>query len=42
MAKQYEVNSMVRFVNCITIRLNRLGIAAPNSYVLTVHGRKTG
>jgi deazaflavin-dependent oxidoreductase (nitroreductase family) len=42
MAKQYEVNSMVRFVNRIMIRLNRWGIAAPNSYVLTVRGRKTG
>ncbi len=42
MAKQYQVNSMVRFANRIMIRLNRLSIAAPNSYVLTVHGRKTG
>ena len=42
MSKQYQVNSMVRFVNRVMIRLNRWGIAAPNSYVLTVHGRKTG
>lgn len=33
---------MVRLVNRLMIRLNRWGIAAPNSYVLTVHGRKTG
>lgn len=42
MAKQYQVNSMVRFVNRVMMRLNRWGIAAPNSYVLTVRGRKTG
>ncbi len=42
MAKQYQVNSMVRLVNRLTIHLNRWGIAAPNSYVLTVRGRKTG
>ena len=42
MSKQYQVNSMVRFVNRVMIRLNRWGIAAPNSYVLTVRGRKTG
>jgi deazaflavin-dependent oxidoreductase (nitroreductase family) len=33
---------MVRLVNRLMVRLNRWGIAAPNSYVLTVHGRKTG
>jgi deazaflavin-dependent oxidoreductase (nitroreductase family) len=42
MAKQYQVNSMVRFVNRVMMRLNKWGIAAPNSYVLTVRGRKTG
>ena len=42
MSKQYQVNSMVRLVNRVMIRLNRWGIAAPNSYVLTVRGRKTG
>ena len=42
MSKQYQVNSMVRFANRFMIRLNRWGIAAPNSYVLTVRGRKTG
>ena len=42
MPKQYQVNSMVRLVNRVMIRLNRWGIAAPNSYVLTVRGRKTG
>ena len=42
MSKQYQVNSMVRFANRFMIRLNRWGIAATNSYVLTVHGRKTG
>jgi deazaflavin-dependent oxidoreductase (nitroreductase family) len=42
MAKQYQVNSMVRFVNRVMMRLNKWGIAAPNSYVLTVSGRKTG
>ena len=42
MSKQYQVNSMVRLINRMMIRLNRWGIAAPNSYVLTVHGRKTG
>ena len=42
MAQQYQVNSMVRFTNRIMIRLNHWGIAAPNSYVLTVRGRKTG
>ena len=33
---------MVRLVNRLVIRLNRWGIAAPNSFVLTVRGRKTG
>lgn len=42
MAKQYHVNSMVRFVNRVMMRLNKWGIAAPNSYVLTVRGCKTG
>jgi len=42
MSKQYQVNSLVRFANRFMIRLNRWGIAATNSYVLTVHGRKTG
>ena len=42
MAKQYQVNSMVRLANRMMIRLNQWGIAAPNSYVLTVRGRKTG
>ena len=42
MSKQYQVNSLVRLVNRLMIRLNRWGIAAPNSYVLTVRGRKTG
>jgi deazaflavin-dependent oxidoreductase (nitroreductase family) len=42
MAKQYQVNSMVRFVNRVMMRLNKWGIVAPNSYVLTVRGRKTG
>jgi deazaflavin-dependent oxidoreductase (nitroreductase family) len=42
MSKQYQVNSIVRLVNRVMIRLNRWGIAAPNSYVLTVRGRKTG
>lgn len=42
MAKQYQVNSMIRFVNRVMMRLNKWGIAAPNSYVLTVRGRKTG
>jgi deazaflavin-dependent oxidoreductase (nitroreductase family) len=41
-AKQYQVNSMVRLANRVMIRLNHWGIAAPNSYVLTVRGRKTG
>ncbi|HTP06867.1 MAG TPA: nitroreductase family deazaflavin-dependent oxidoreductase [Anaerolineae bacterium] len=42
MAKQYQVNAMVRFVNRVMMHLNQWGIAAPNSYVLTVRGRKTG
>ena len=42
MSKQYQVNSIVRLVNRVMIRLNRWGIAASNSYVLTVRGRKTG
>ncbi len=42
MSKQYQVNSMVRLTNRLTIRLNQWGIAAPNSYVLTVRGRRTG
>ena len=42
MTKQYQVNSMVRFANRVMVRLNRWGIAAPNSYVLSVRGRKTG
>ena len=42
MAKQYQVKAVVRFVNRVMMRLNKWGIAAPNSYVLTVRGRKTG
>lgn len=33
---------MVRLLNRVMIRLNRWDFAAPNSYVLTVRGRKTG
>ena len=33
---------MVHVANRVMVRLNRWGIAAPNSYVLTVRGRKTG
>ncbi len=42
MSKQYRVNSIVRLANRVMIYLNHWGIAAPNSYVLTVRGRKTG
>ncbi len=33
---------MVRLVNRVMVRLNRWGVAASYSYVLTVHGRRTG
>ena len=42
MAKKYQVNGIVRFVNRITARLIGWNIAPPRSYLLTVRGRRTG
>jgi deazaflavin-dependent oxidoreductase (nitroreductase family) len=42
MARKYQVNGTVRFVNRIQVRLNRWNISPPGTYVLTVQGRKSG
>ncbi len=42
MARTYQVNGMVRFVNQLTMHLMRWNIARPHAYLLTVRGRKTG
>jgi hypothetical protein len=42
MAKQYQVNGMVRFVNRMIARMIRWNIAPAGTYLLTVRGRKTG
>jgi hypothetical protein len=42
MAKKYQVNSIVRFVDRVMVRMIRWNIAPPETYVLTVRGRKTG
>jgi deazaflavin-dependent oxidoreductase (nitroreductase family) len=42
MAKKYQVNGAVRFVNRMMARMIRWKIAPPHTYLLTVRGRKTG
>jgi len=42
MAKQYQVNRQVRFVNKMIARMIRWNIAPPRTYLMTVRGRKTG
>ena len=42
MAKQYQVNSRVRFVNRMMARMIRWKIAPSSTYLMTVRGRKTG
>mgnify|MGYP001814207663 CR=1 FL=1 len=42
MAKQYQVDSRVRFVNRMMARMIRWHIAPARTYLMTVLGRKTG
>jgi deazaflavin-dependent oxidoreductase (nitroreductase family) len=42
MAKQYQVDGRVRFVNRMMARMIRWNIAPPRTYLMTVLGRKTG
>ena len=42
MAKKYQVNFMVRLANRMTAAVLRGNSAPPGTYLLTVHGRKTG
>jgi deazaflavin-dependent oxidoreductase (nitroreductase family) len=42
MAKQYQVNRRVRFINWMMTRMVRWNIAPPRTYLMTVRGRKTG
>lgn len=42
MAKEYQVNRRVRFVNAMMTRMIRWNIAPARTYLLTVRGRKTG
>lgn len=42
MARKYQVNGTVRFVNRLIARVIGWNIAPPHTYLLTVHGRKTG
>ena len=42
MAKQYQVNGRVRFVNRMMARMVRWNIAPARTYLMTVRGRKTG
>jgi deazaflavin-dependent oxidoreductase (nitroreductase family) len=42
MAKKYQVNGMIRFVNRMMVRMIRWNIAPAGTYLLTVRGRKTG
>jgi hypothetical protein len=42
MAKNYQVNAMIRFVNRMMARMIRCNIAPAGTYLLTVKGRKTG
>jgi deazaflavin-dependent oxidoreductase (nitroreductase family) len=42
MAKKYQVNARVRFVNRMMERMIRWNIAPPRTYLMTVRGRKTG
>jgi hypothetical protein len=42
MPKEYQVTSTARFVNRIIDRLIRWNIAPPQTFHLTVRGRKTG
>jgi hypothetical protein len=42
MAREYQVNAIVRFVNRFAAWTIRRNIAPPQNYLLTVYGRKTG
>ena len=42
MAKQYQVNRRVRFINRMMTRMIRWNIAPPRTYLMTVRGRTTG
>lgn len=42
MAKQYQVNGRVRIINRMMTRMIRWNIAPARTYLMTVHGRKTG
>jgi deazaflavin-dependent oxidoreductase (nitroreductase family) len=42
MAKKYQVNGRVRFVNRIMSLMVRWNIAPSSTYLMTVRGRKTG
>jgi deazaflavin-dependent oxidoreductase (nitroreductase family) len=42
MTKTYRITPMVRFVNRLMRLMIRLNIAPPQSYLMTVPGRKTG
>jgi deazaflavin-dependent oxidoreductase (nitroreductase family) len=42
MAKQYQVNRRVRFINRMMTRMIQWNIAPRNTYLMTVVGRKTG
>jgi len=42
MAKKYQVNTMVRFVNRMMARMIRWNIAPAHTYLLTVLGRRSG
>jgi deazaflavin-dependent oxidoreductase (nitroreductase family) len=42
MAKKYQVNQWVRFVNSMMARMVRWNIAPKHTYLLTVPGRKSG
>jgi deazaflavin-dependent nitroreductase family protein len=42
MAKKYQVTWILRLANIIITTLLRCGLPMGNTYLLTVHGRKTG
>ena len=42
MARKYQVNGVVRFVNQIGASMIRRNLGPQQNYLLTVHGRKTG
>jgi deazaflavin-dependent oxidoreductase (nitroreductase family) len=42
MAKKYQVNRRIRFINRMMTRMIHWNIAPPRTYLMTVRGRKTG